>query len=244
MNDVKVKLEYEVLENKNTGVSVIVVAGGSSSRMQGVNKQLLELCGVPVIIRTLQKFENCAAVSNIILVTRSEDLFQIQMLSQKYMLTKLTDIVCGGASRQESVLKGFDRVKEDCQKVLIHDGARPFVSEKIITEVATALDDFSAVTCGVKLKDTVKQVDSENNVLKTLNRDTLVAVQTPQGVRRDDYLKAVEKEDISKFTDDTSIMEAAGHKVFVVDGSYENIKITTKEDLVFAKAILREQEND
>lgn len=237
MNKTELKLDYTVCEN-NSGIPVIVVAAGSSSRMNGVNKQLAEIRDIPIIIRTLQAFENCNAVSNIILVVRDEDLFQIQFLCEKYMINKLTDIVCGGKNRQESVLKGFARLDKNCEKVLIHDGARPFVTDEIICSVAKALDEFSAAACGIKVKDTVKQIDSDGLVLKTVPRENLVAVQTPQGVRVADYLKATEKADISLFTDDTSIMESAGFKVCITEGSYRNIKITTKEDLLLAETFL------
>ncbi len=241
MQETKLKLDYTVTENKGS-VPVIVVAAGASSRMQGISKQLAEIGSVPVIIRTLKAFENCGCISNIILVVRTEDLFQIQMLCEKYMITKLSDIVCGGNSRQESVLKGFARLPQNAQKVLIHDGARPFVTSDIICSVAKALDGYSAVTCGVKVKDTIKQVDECGKVLKTVERENLISVQTPQGVRVADYLKATELCDVSVFTDDTSIMETAGYIVGVVEGNYKNIKITTKEDLDLAKAFLGEEE--
>lgn len=241
MEKTELKLDYTINEQCGN-IPVIVVAAGASSRMQGISKQLAEIGSVPVIIRTLKAFENCDQISNIILVVRTEDLFQIQMLCEKYMITKLSDIVCGGNSRQESVLKGFSRLPEDAKKVLIHDGARPFVDSKIIYSVADALEKHSAVTCAVRVKDTIKKVDENGKVLKTVPREDLVSVQTPQGVWVSEYLAACESADVAKFTDDTSIMEAAGYEVFVTEGSYKNIKITTKEDLILAKAFLSEEE--
>ena len=242
MNKTELKFQYEITQKENSGISVIVVAGGSSSRMKGINKQLATLGGVPVIIRTLLAFENSKNISNIILVVKDSDLFEIQCLTQKYMITKLTDIVCGGNSRQESVLKGFVRLKDSDEKVLIHDGARPFVSEKIIDAVIGGLENYCAVTCAVKVKDTVKEIDENGKVVRTLDRDSLVSVQTPQGVCVEEYLKAVENCDVSLFTDDTSIMENAGYEVLTVEGSYKNIKITTKEDLSLAEGFLGEIE--
>ena len=236
MNKTELKLEYSLSQNMGT-VPVIVVAAGASSRMKGTNKQLAEIGGVPVIVKTLQKFENNKNISNIILVTRDEDIFTIQMLCEKYMITKLSDIVCGGKNRQESVLKGFARLPENATKVLIHDGARPFVSDAVIDSVIDGLNNYSAVTCGVKVKDTIKRVSDNGVVEETLNRESLMAIQTPQGVAVCEYLKAAENVDISIFTDDTSIMEAAGHKVLIVEGDYKNIKITTKEDLILANAL-------
>lgn len=241
MNKTELKLEYDVCRNENSGIPAIVVAAGSSSRMKGTNKQLCTLGGIPVLARTLLAFERCEAVSKIILVVRAEDLLEIQILCEKYMLTKLTDIVCGGATRQESVLKGFSRLDKSDERVLVHDGARPLVDSGTITAVANALETYVAVTCAVKVKDTVKQVDRNGKVIKTLDRDSLVAVQTPQGVHIKEYLEAVNKINVAAFTDDTSIMEAGGYDVYTVEGNYKNIKITTPEDITAAEGYLIEE---
>ena len=236
-------LKYEVSEIPKNGIPAIIVAAGSFTRMEGVNKQLAEISGIPVIIRTLMAFENSNLVSSIILVVRADDVFSVQLLTEKYGITKLTDIVCGGNCRQESVVKGLSRVSVTAEKVLIHDGARPLVDGDTIERVAKGLDSFSAVTCAVPIVDTVKRVDTNGQVLETLNRDGLVSVQTPQGVRVTDYKSALEKaEDLSAFTDDMSIMEKAGFKVLTVMGSRDNIKITTKRDIPFAERLLEERE--
>ena len=236
-------LKYEVSEIPENGIPAIIVAAGSFTRMEGVNKQLAEISGIPVIIRTLMAFENSNLVSSIILVVRADDVFSVQLLTEKYGITKLTDIVCGGNCRQESVVKGLSRVSVTAEKVLIHDGARPLVDGDTIERVAKGLDSFSAVTCAVPIVDTVKRVDTNGQVLETLNRDGLVSVQTPQGVRVTDYKSALEKaEDLSAFTDDMSIMEKAGFKVLTVMGSRDNIKITTKRDIPFAESLLEERE--
>ena len=236
-------LKYEVSEIPKDGIPAIIVAAGSFTRMEGVNKQLAEISGIPVIIRTLMAFENSNLVSSIILVVRADDVFSMQLLTEKYGITKLTDIVCGGNCRQESVVKGLSRVSVTAEKVLIHDGARPLVDGDTIERVAKGLDSFSAVTCAVPIVDTVKRVDTNGQVLETLNRDGLVSVQTPQGVRVTDYKSALEKaEDLSAFTDDMSIMEKAGFKVLTVMGSRYNIKITTKRDISFAESLLEERE--
>ena len=242
MEKTELKLQYEISEKSESGIPVIVVAAGASSRMQGTNKQLALLGGIPVLIRTLSVFEKSKDISNIILVVRDEDLFEIQMLCTKYMISKVSDIVCGGKTRQESVLKGFARLKESDNAVLIHDGARPFVDSTIINSVATALENCNAVTCGVKVKDTIKEIDQNGKVVKTLSREKLVSVQTPQGVTVKEYLKAAQSVDVSILTDDMSVMEAAGYEVTVVEGSYKNIKITTKEDIVMAEGFLSEEE--
>ena len=241
MTETKTKLEFTVEENCYS-LPAIIVAAGNSTRMLGVNKQFAEIGGVPVIARSLLAFENSQNISRIILVVKADDVFELQMLAKKHNITKLSDIVCGGNSRQESVANGLARLGGDETDVLIHDGARPLVSQLIIKEVTEGLKTHKAVTCGVKLKDTVKLVNGQNEVEKTLPRDSLVAVQTPQGVNIAEYKKAIEKiGDISTFTDDTSIMEAAGHKVLTVQGSYKNIKITTPEDIRVAESYLREE---
>ena len=237
----ELKLDY-TLNQPTEKVPVIVVAAGSSLRMKGTNKQLLELGGIPVIIRTLRAFEDCDGISNIILVVKTEDLFQFQMLCEKYNISKLSDIVCGGATRQESVLNGFKKLPRNTEKVLIHDGARPFVTGALICSVIKALDSFDAAGCAVKLKDTIKQIDINGQVLRTVPREDLVAIQTPQGVWVKKYLKACENADVALFTDDTSIMEAVGYKVCIVEGSYKNIKITTREDIALAKSFLSEED--
>ena len=238
----ELKIKYQICESESNSVPVIIVAAGNSSRMQGVNKQTLSIGGIPVIARTLMTFENSDYISRIILVVRTDDIFSMQALAEKYSISKLTDIVCGGNSRQESVLKGFSRIAEDEQKVLIHDGARPFINDSIIKNVVCGLDNFSAVICGVKVKDTIKEINSDGIVVATPKRDNLLAVQTPQGVRKKDYLEAVQKiGDISNFTDDASIMEAVGFKVFCAQGSYKNIKITTPDDILIAENFLREE---
>lgn len=238
MNKTEPLLQYEVTAQKQNGIPVIVVAAGSSTRM-GKNKQLINLCGLPVLVRTLKAFQNCDGISNIILVASSENLLEYQKLCENYMLTKVTDITEGGNNRQESVLCGIKRLKNDDDRVLIHDGARPLVTRDIINRVIDGLKKFSAVAPVVKVKDTIKEVDENGVVIKTVKRDALVQVQTPQGVNVNQYLGALENKDLSLFTDDVSIFEAAGVKVLTVEGDYKNIKITTPDDVAVAEAFLK-----
>ena len=246
MLETEFKLEYEIEElPADGGVPVIVVAAGATTRMNGINKQTALLCGVPLIIRTLMQFEKCSKISNIILVVKPDGLFSMQQLADGYCIKKLSDIVCGGESRQQSVKNGLERLPENAETVLIHDGARPFVTDEIICSVISALSTHNAVTCAVKLKDTVKRVDENGNVLSTPDRNTLVAVQTPQGVNVSDYRAALESSvDLGRFTDDMSVMEAAGHKPFTVPGSYENIKVTTPEDIALAEYLILKDEKE
>lgn len=236
------KLCYEICESSEAAIPVIIVAAGNSTRM-GQNKQFMEIRGLPVIVRTLMAFQKSKVISRIILVVKAEDIFNFELLAEKYGISKISDIICGGENRQQSVLNGFKRLSQSENEVLIHDGARPLVSHKIICSVVDALKDYSAVSCGVRVKDTIKQTDENGKILKTVDRSCLFAVQTPQAVHKADYLSAVEKiEDISAFTDDTSIMEAAGYDCFMVEGDYKNIKITTCEDIPLAENFLKEEE--
>ena len=156
------------------------------------------------------------------------------------MLTKVSDIVEGGKNRQESVLCGIKRLNSDDEVVLIHDGARPLVTDDIINRVINGLKEFNAVVPAVKVKDTIKQILKNGVVVKTVKRDDLVQVQTPQGVRVKNYLAALEGKDLNTFTDDASIFEAVGESVLTVMGDYKNIKITTPEDVAVAVAFLKE----
>lgn len=242
LNKTELKLEFEVVNTENTGIPVIIVAAGGSTRMRGINKQFLTLKDIPVIVRTLLAFEKSKYISRIILVAREEDIFSLQLLAEEYSVSKLTDIVTGGNSRQQSVLNGFARLNDNEVSVLIQDGARPFATEEIIGNVVGALESFLAVTCGVKVKDTIKRISADGIAEETLNRDELFAVQTPQGVNIAEYKKAVSNiSDLSLFTDDTSIMESAGHRVKCVEGSYNNIKITTTEDIAVAESYLEQE---
>lgn len=234
------KLQFSICESSKAAVPVIIVAAGSSSRMNGTDKQLLLLDGIPVIARTLMAFENNPLISDIILVTKADNIPKMQLLAEKFAIRKLTDIVGGGNSREESVLCGLKRVGEHCDAVLIHDGARPLVSGTVISGVVSALEKFPAVTCAVPVKDTIKRVDGDKTVIETPNRSSLYAVQTPQGVHVKYYLSAAKEagNSISGFTDDMSVMEAAGYPVRITEGSYKNIKITTPEDIILAQYIL------
>ena len=242
MEKIAFKLCYESSE-ETARYPVIVVAAGSSSRMQGVNKQLALLEGVPVIVRTLKAFDNCPFISRIILVTRSEDIPVMQSLAEQYGISSLTDITEGGENRHESVKNGFLRLAENEERVLIHDGARPLVTDLVIGNVTAALANEKAVICAVPIHDTVKRADENGYVKDTLDRTSLFAVQTPQGVAVKEYLEACQSvEGASLLTDDAALMEAAGYRVRIVNGDRKNIKITTKGDLETARVYLEDGE--
>ena len=234
-------LKFQTVENNNSGYPAVIVAAGSSSRMCGTDKQFSLLGGIPVLARTLRAFENCAKISEITVVTREEKIADIEKLAKSFAISKLKNVVVGGSCREESVKNGLILYKDSAEKVLIHDGARPLVSDKIITAVSNALTDSDSVTCAVKLKDTIKQINSDSIAVNTPDRTNLVAVQTPQGVNVGVFLSVAENSDLSSFTDDTSVMESVGKQTLIVEGDYTNIKITTPEDLAVAEAFIRKE---
>ncbi len=234
------KIKYDVSE-EGESFPVIVVAAGSSSRMNGINKQLLAIGSIPVVIRTLLKFEKSPYISRIILVTREEDVLLLQRLSSEYDISKLTDVAAGGIDRHSSVMNGIARLRADETKAMIHDGARPLVSDFVIGNVAAALEKNDAVICGVRINDTVKRVE-KGVITETVDREGLYSVQTPQGINVEVYKAACEQlGNASLFTDDAGIMEAAGKAVIMVEGERKNIKITTAEDIPLAEIYLKEE---
>ena len=233
-------LEFQTVKTEEGAYSVVIVAAGSSRRMGGEDKLMMHIFGMPVIARTLKVFDNSPLIKDITVVTREEKIDDIWLIAKKYCIAKLKNVVPGGASREESVKNGVALYKGKAQKVLVHDGARPLVSLEVIKNVCDALKDNDSVTCGVKLKDTVKKVSDDGFVIETLNRDSLVAIQTPQGINLEKFLEAASG-DLSLFTDDTSVMESLGIRTTIAQGDSKNIKITTKEDIAAAEAYLSEE---
>ncbi len=231
-------LQYKTKTSENSAYPVVIVAAGNASRMNGIDKMSVELCGVPVIARTVSAFDNCDRISEIVIVTRNDKTTEISEFSKVYSFKKKITVVEGGSCREASVLKGIKALGEVYRKVLIHDGARPLVSNEVISRVCDALESNDSVACAVKVKDTVKVVNEDMQTIKTLQRDFLVSVQTPQGVDVEKFNKSADKFDLARFTDDTSVVEAVGALTVIVEGDYKNIKITTPEDIKLAEAYL------
>lgn len=234
-------LSFDVVDNNGAQAVALIVAAGSSRRMGGENKLFAEICGVPVIVRTLKAFERSNVINKIVLVTKDEDIPKMQSLCDSYFITKLTDIVSGGSERADSVKNGISTLTDEDKYVLIHDGARPLVSEDIIFSVTEAVKKYGAAACCVKMKDTVKTVTDEGYFGESVDRSKLCCVQTPQGFSVELYKSALASVNCEGLTDDTTLIENFGKKVYMTEGSYKNLKITTPEDLIFARAIL---END
>lgn len=221
-------------------VSAVIVAAGSSSRMHGIDKQLLDIGGMPVIARAVSAFEKAEIISEIVIVTREDIIGEITDLIIKYGFQKVKAVVKGGNTRQESVFNGIAVCSKDSEYIAIHDGARPFVTQNIIKNTVNAAIKFGAASAAVTAKDTIKIADESNKIIKTVDRDTVRLMQTPQVFEKKTYLSAMKAVPNSEmFTDDCMLLENFGKPVFTVESSPLNIKITTREDIIFAEAVLR-----
>ncbi|MCO7176840.1 2-C-methyl-D-erythritol 4-phosphate cytidylyltransferase [Sporolactobacillus kofuensis] len=224
---------------------VVVLAAGQGRRMgTGGNKVLLDLAGDPVIIHTLRVFETDPSCTGIVLVIRKDEREQFLNLIEGYHLKKVRKFVEGGKERQESVRYGLAAIETDQKStVLIHDGARPFVTRQGITRVAEAAAEYGAALLAVPVKDTIKEA-THFSVKRTLERKSLWAAQTPQAFRLSVIRRAHQESVETHFvgTDDASLVEQMGVPVKIVEGSYRNIKLTTPEDLVIAQIFLEREE--
>ncbi len=234
------KLSFSSVENSGKTTAVIVAAG-NATRMGEIDKITCPIAGVPVIGRSISAFEKSECIDNIVLVLRQDIVNEVQNLVAQNGFKKVTDLVEGGDTRAESVKRGITACGTDTDIVLIHDGARPLVSQEIIESVKEAVELYGAAAPAVPLKDTVKIVDSSGKIIETPNRSSLVAIQTPQGFLMSSYKTALDENTDSSITDDCQLLERTGKTVYVVDGSYENIKITTPEDVEIAEGILRKR---
>jgi len=220
-------------------VSAIVLAAGMGMRMGGqVNKHLLCLGGRPVIVRTLEAFQRCPDVHSIVLVAGNERLQPYRSLVEQHDLTKVSSVVLGGETRQESCARGLAAVTV-ADIVLVHDGARPLVSERVIAEVIRQAYEQGAAVAAVPAKDTIKLAREDGFVLDSLPRERLWQMQTPQGFRTDIFRQAHEAARRDHFlgTDDAMLVERLGYAVKLVESDYANIKITTAEDVLIAEAL-------
>ncbi|MBQ9977967.1 MAG: 2-C-methyl-D-erythritol 4-phosphate cytidylyltransferase [Clostridia bacterium] len=238
MNATEFKLEFSAVAKETQGIPVVIVAAGSSSRMKGIDKQFATILGIPLLARTMSAFEKSPYISSIVIVTQKDKIADIKLLAQKYMITKLYAVTEGGDCREKSVEKGLKALHENTTKALVHDGARPLVSQDVIKNVVLALNDNDCVACGVKVKDTIKKVNSEGFFTETVERENLISIQTPQGVNVSKFLDVAKQTNLDKFTDDTSVLEFLGVKTKFVDGDYKNIKVTTPEDIALATVYL------
>jgi len=224
--------------------AVIVSAGKGHRFMEGRKKQFFSLGGKPVLAHTIDQFEICSLIRQILLVVGQEDLdYCLKEIVETYGYRKVSLIIPGGKRRQESVKKGLDTLPGDTEIIVIHDGVRPFVTKEMIEESIQFAARCGAVVTAMPVKDTIKMAHPDGTVLQTLERESLWQVQTPQTFQapiiKEAYLKATEDGFIG--TDDASLVERLGIKVHILQGSYTNIKITTPEDLMLANLFLKEK---
>lgn len=223
-------------------VAAVIVAAGTGSRFGGpVNKPYLSLNGRPVLVWVLDVFENLGFIQEIVVVVRPEELERCQALVSKYCFQKVKRIAPGGIRRQDSVYRGLQNLSEKAELVAVHDGARPLLTPALLERTVMGAQNYGAAVAAVPLKDTVKISDQEDFVQSTPDRSRLWAVQTPQVFRRQilqtAYSKALKKG--LNATDDAFLVEQAGFKVKLITGDYDNLKITTPEDMLIAEEILK-----
>lgn len=221
-------------------ITAIILAGGSGKRMGGdIKKQYMLLAGYPVLYYSLKVFQE-SCVDEIILVTNEEEYCQKEII-EKYHFHKVKHIVPGGAERYDSVYAGLIAA-ENCSYVLIHDGARPFVTQKMIEDSVEMVKTCHACVVGMPVKDTIKIADEEDFAIKTPAREKVWQIQTPQTFSYSLILEAYEKilaDSPNGITDDAMVVEYGRQsRVKLIQGSYENLKITTPEDIIIAEALL------
>ena len=221
--------------------NIAVILGAGNGTRMGIDKSklLLDLCGKTVIERSVEAFLNLAVVDEIIVVCRECDVEEFSRL----LPDEEVSFVIGGATRQESVKNAVETI-DCCDYIIIHDGARPLVSQNIILKTLDEAQISQAAATGVYVKDTIKVIDKDLNIVETPERSSLISIQTPQIFDFSVYKKALERatEEKADFTDDCRLVENLGLQVKTVIGEYENLKITTKSDVVIAQALLKARE--
>ena len=234
--------------NKKPCTAIVLSAGQGKRMGTTIQKQYIQLDGKEIICHTLETFQKSSVIDDIILVVgKGQEKYCQKEIVEKYHFTKVQKIIEGGAERYHSVLNGLREITHQGY-VFIHDGARPFISEEIIQRAYDSVCIFGACVVGMPVKDTVKIADKETFISETPDRSFVWQVQTPQVFQTDMVKEAYEKmiqSGYSQATDDAMVVEKMlGKKVKLVEGSYENIKITTPEDLDIAKVFLKRKYDD
>jgi len=221
-------------------ITAIIAAAGNSSRMNGINKLLFEIEGIPVIARTIDKFNSNVNINEIVVSARNSDIETIKAIVLKYNFSKVTAVVDGGDTRAQSIKNSVMASSDKTDFFAIHDGARPLITSRVIDETIFYATKYRAAVAGVPVKDTIKVVDS-GFITNTPERSTLWAVHTPQIFEKNLYLDAIEnsKNCKTEITDDSMLVEMLGVKVFMVNDEYSNIKITTPDDLSIVEQYIK-----
>ena len=234
----------EILESGSPGaeLGVVVVAAGRSARMGGTDKTFANVHGVPLVVHTLRRIAGSGAVTRIVLVVADEAVERARAMIAEYRIGKVVAVCAGGERRQDSVYAGLLALG-DCRWVAVHDGARPCVTSDVMERGLEAAQRWSAAVAAVPVKDTIKVVGDDDVVTSTPERSTLWAAQTPQVF---DYglLMRAHRSASADYPDDAAMVEALGNSVRVFLGSYENLKVTTPEDLVFVSQLLADPDGD
>ncbi len=237
-------LPYAIIgcAEKKMKTTAIIAGGGSGKRMlsQG-NKLFIEIGGIPVLAMTAAVFGSAEIIDEIVIVVPSDEMERTKAVVKSSSLKKVTNIVAGGPTRQASVSNGLAAMAPDADIAVIHDAARPFITREIIVRAVNEIKTCRAVIVGVPVKDTIKTLDDKGFISNTLDREFLWQAQTPQVFDAALIKEAHDRARKTGFeaTDDSRLVERFGEKVKMIQGSYENIKITTPEDIKIAEAILR-----
>lgn len=218
-------------------VGVVLVCAGKGKRLGKADKTTLKLGASPPFVHALKAFKGISNIKQIVLVLRKDHF----SFARRKLKTKKITLVEGGRQRKDSVYNGLCALDKAIDYVLIHDGARPFISKEVVNRILKELKKHPAVICGLRAKDTVKLVDSKNFVRKTLDRNNIFLVQTPQGFKRDLILKAYKKIKRKNLFDDAQILELIRKKVKIVEGDIFNFKITYPKDYILAKGLANER---
>ena len=218
-------------------VAAVLLGAGGSTRMNGVDKIVAPLLGRPLLEYSLQQLAESVSICRIVVVAGEMNAEAVRTVANQIPTHKISAVCTGGARRQDSVSAGLGHVG-DATHVLVHDGARPLIDAPLMARALQAISDHDAAIAAVPVKDTIKMADDGMTVLETVPRSRLWAVQTPQ-IFEADLLRAAHRSIEADVTDDATMVEMLGHEVKLFMGSYENIKVTTPEDMVMAEAILR-----
>lgn len=227
----------------NPTAAVILAAGNSTRMGGGINKQFEKIDGIPVLAHTLLAYQKCPLIRDILVVARPEDFEEIYRIHKQFKITKLRHLVVGGKDRQESARLGFSKIAPDIRFVAIADGARCLTTPVQIAKICFCAYRTNAASAAHKVSDSVKRTDASGNIVSGIDRENLWMVQTPQIFHTALYAAALVRaqEDDLTVTDDNSLVEHLGYKIRLLECGIGNLKITTKEDLSIAEAILKQR---
>ena len=221
-------------------VTAIIPAAGASRRMGGGNKLMMELDGIPVLGRTLLALEACDVIREIIVAAAEEHIVAYAELGKSLGITKLTKVVKGGVTRQESVYKAALEASPEAQYLAVHDGARPLVTADVVQKACEGAFLHTCAAAAVPVHDTIKEIQRDGHIERTVDRENLRAMQTPQVADKALLTAALQSaiEAGVTVTDECAALERMGARPVITEGSFENIKITTPADLIYGQAIL------